>query len=175
MRPHEVSAPSYEDVFRGNFDSVANFAEGRGALHAGEDIAQEAMLRLWRHEETVNLECPEGWLRTVTRNLVIDRHRTLSVRSEQASEVPSYEKGALAEGVPDQTESVHASMLATLALDAVSDDHRRVLELTILQGYTVAEAAQELSIPTGTVRSRQFYALRAARVALGELGITAST
>jgi RNA polymerase sigma-70 factor, ECF subfamily len=37
---------------------------------------------------------------------------------------------------------------------------------------SVAEAAAQLGIPEGTVRSRTYYALRALRVALEERGIT---
>jgi RNA polymerase sigma-70 factor (ECF subfamily) len=37
---------------------------------------------------------------------------------------------------------------------------------------TVAEAAELLGVPEGTVRSRCFYGLRALRTALGKQGIT---
>ena len=41
------------------------------------------------------------------------------------------------------------------------------------RGRPVSEAAQRLGIPEGTVKSRTHYALRALRLALEELGVTA--
>jgi RNA polymerase sigma-70 factor (ECF subfamily) len=39
-------------------------------------------------------------------------------------------------------------------------------------GRSVAEAAQRLGVPPGTIKSRTYYALRSLKVALEELGVT---
>jgi RNA polymerase sigma-70 factor (ECF subfamily) len=39
-------------------------------------------------------------------------------------------------------------------------------------GRSVAEAADRLGVPPGTVKSRTHYALRALKLALEELGVT---
>ena len=52
--------------------------------------------------------------------------------------------------------------------------HREALIATYFGGRTVNEAAEELGLPPGTVRSRVFYALRALRNALEERGVTTS-
>ena len=54
-------------------------------------------------------------------------------------------------------------MVVLDALNRLSPEHREVLEQVYLKGNTVAEAAKELGIPPGTVKSRSFYALRALR------------
>jgi len=54
----------------------------------------------------------------------------------------------------------------------LSADHRAVIVETYYRGRSVAEAADELGIPPGTVKSRSYYALRALRLALTERGIT---
>ncbi|MZD05418.1 RNA polymerase subunit sigma, partial [Streptomyces sp. SID5785] len=51
--------------------------------------------------------------------------------------------------------------------------HREVLVETYFKGRTVNEAAETLGIPSGTVRSRVFYALRSMKLALQERGVTA--
>jgi RNA polymerase sigma-70 factor (ECF subfamily) len=43
---------------------------------------------------------------------------------------------------------------------------------TYYRGMTVAETAEELGVPVGTVKSRAYYALRALRLALTERGVT---
>ena len=44
--------------------------------------------------------------------------------------------------------------------------------LVDLQEMSVAEAAQVLGVPAGTVKSRCYYALRALKLALAERGVT---
>lgn len=60
------------------------------------------------------------------------------------------------------------------ALQDLSAAHREALVETYFRGRTVNEAAAELGLPAGTVRSRVFYALRALRNALEERGVTTS-
>ncbi|CAM5594838.1 RNA polymerase sigma factor OS=Streptomyces albaduncus OX=68172 GN=FHS32_000048 PE=3 SV=1 [Streptomyces griseoloalbus] len=58
------------------------------------------------------------------------------------------------------------------ALDDLTPAHREVSS-RYFKGRTVNEAAQTLGIPSGTVRSRVFYALRSMKLALEERGVTA--
>ena len=57
------------------------------------------------------------------------------------------------------------------AAETLSPDHRAVLRETYFKGLSVAEAADVLGIPAGTVKSRTYYALRALRSAFEERGI----
>ena len=52
----------------------------------------------------------------------------------------------------------------------IGDQHRRILVETYYRGRPYAEVATELGIPVGTVKSRVYYALRALRIALEEIG-----
>ena len=57
------------------------------------------------------------------------------------------------------------------ALRRLSNEHRDVLVVLHYRRFTVAEAAIELNIPQGTVKSRAFYAVRALRTILDEMGV----
>ena len=57
------------------------------------------------------------------------------------------------------------------ALATLRPDHRRVIIETYYRGCSVAEAAATLGIPSGTVKSRTFYALKALKLALEERGL----
>ena len=75
----------------------------------------------------------------------------------------------------DRTEQIVTSMVVVDALNRLSPEHREVLEQVYLKGNTVAEAAKELGIPPGTVKSRSFYALRALREAQPQLKLGTET
>ena len=51
-------------------------------------------------------------------------------------------------------------------------DHRAVVVALYYQRFSVAEAADNLGIPAGTVKSRAFYAVRSLRAILDEMGVT---
>jgi RNA polymerase sigma-70 factor (ECF subfamily) len=56
------------------------------------------------------------------------------------------------------------------ALARLSKDHRAVVQALYYDGCTVNEAALRLGVPAGTVKSRSYYAVRALRTALEEMG-----
>ncbi|HXV92030.1 MAG TPA: sigma-70 family RNA polymerase sigma factor [Pseudonocardia sp.] len=136
-----------------------------GDRAAAEDIVQETLVRAWRHPEvlTNGKGSTRGWLLTVARNLVTDRVRARAARPQEVAEnpdVPPVER--------DHAEQVVASVTVLRAMDALSEDHRGVLDQLYFQGRSLGEAATALGIPAGTVKSRSYYALRALRAALAE-------
>jgi RNA polymerase sigma-70 factor (ECF subfamily) len=56
------------------------------------------------------------------------------------------------------------------ALRRLSTEHRQVLFECYFRGASVADAAQTLGVPPGTIKSRTHYALHALRLAIDELG-----
>jgi RNA polymerase sigma-70 factor, ECF subfamily len=131
---------------------------------AAEDVVQETLLRAWKHSEDLSNDSKgsvRGWLLTVARNIVTDRARARAARPQEVGEpvdVPAVEV--------DHAEQVVNSMAVLGAMDKLSAEHREVLVEMYYRGRTVAEAAQALRIPPGTVKSRSYHALRALRVAL---------
>jgi RNA polymerase sigma-70 factor (ECF subfamily) len=130
-----------------------------------EDVVQEALVRAWRHPDSLNNSkgSVRGWLLTVVRNIITDQIRA---RNRRAPEVPEAAVDAAIED--DHAEQVVNSVVVINALSRLSDEHREVLEQIYLLGSTVAEAAKALRIPPGTVKSRSHYALRALRAAHAE-------
>jgi RNA polymerase sigma-70 factor (ECF subfamily) len=134
-----------------------------------EDVLQETLLRAWRHPSILDEPSPalRSWLFTVARNIVIDEWRTKRARSElPVADVPE-------RAVDDRTDQVLLSWVVGDALARLSPEHRAVLRECYFRGRSVAEAATVLGIPEGTVKSRTHYALRALRLVLEELGVSA--
>jgi RNA polymerase sigma-70 factor, ECF subfamily len=134
-----------------------------------EDIVQETLLRAWRHPQALDPERGpvRSWLFTVARNVAVDAHRARRARPAEVGD----EALAVVPAV-DEIEQALDRWLIADAMSALSAEHRAVLVETYYRGRSVAEAAQTLGVPAGTVKSRTFYALRALRLALEERGVT---
>jgi RNA polymerase sigma-70 factor (ECF subfamily) len=134
-----------------------------------QDAVQEALLRAWRHPEVLDptTGSPRSWLFTTVRNVVIDEWRARTVRPEVVTDRVPETPG------PDDADTAIQSWLLADALRQLSPAHREVIVETYYRGSSVAEAADRLGVPAGTVKSRTYYALRALKLALEERGVTA--
>ena len=137
-----------------------------GDRQRAEDLVQETVVRAWRHPEALTDRPARPWLFAVARNLAVDAYRA------RQSRPPEVGQGAL-ELVPaaDDADRALESWAVADALAALRPDHRRVIIETYYRGCSVAEAAATLGIPSGTVKSRTFYALKALKLALEERGL----
>jgi RNA polymerase sigma-70 factor (ECF subfamily) len=132
-----------------------------------EDVVQETFLRAWRSRDVLDRPgtSVRAWLFTVARNIVIDEWRTKRAHAETTvAEVPDA-------GESDRTDQVLLSWVVSEALTKLSEEHRAVILECYYRGRPVAEAAERLGVPPGTVKSRTHYALRALRLALEEMGV----
>jgi RNA polymerase sigma-70 factor, ECF subfamily len=111
---------------------------------AAEDIAQEAFLAALRRLDRFDRSRPFGpWLHRIVVNRSIDWVRTRQLRAEVE----------LGESFgPEQSVEVSDATLAALA--ALTPEHRAVIVLRHLLGYTPGEIAELLGLPRGTVNSR---------------------
>ncbi|MFE6067318.1 sigma-70 family RNA polymerase sigma factor [Streptomyces sp. NPDC056525] len=125
-----------------------------------EDVVQETLIRAWRHSEALvnGKGSVRGWLLTVARNIITDRYRAKAARPAEVAESP-----ATPPVEEDHADSVVDTMTVLGALDRLSPEHRDVLTELYYRERSVAEAADTLGIPAGTVKSRSHYALKALR------------
>jgi RNA polymerase sigma-70 factor (ECF subfamily) len=68
----------------------------------------------------------------------------------------------------DHSDAVVDTIVVLEALEKLSQPHRDVLVELYFRGHSVAEAADVLGIPQGTVKSRSYHALRALRDVFGD-------
>ena len=142
-----------------------------GDRGAAEDLVQEVFLRAWLRAETYRPELGpvRAWLFGIARNLAIDAARARAVRPALAED-RSDETGAL----DQELERIEQRVVLAEALGRLTPDHRRALVEVAIRERTVNEAAALLGVPPGTIKSRLFYALKALRLALEELGFGAN-
>jgi len=131
-----------------------------------EEAVQETFLRAWRAADRYDpaIAPLRTWLYSIMRNVVIDLSRARASRPAVA------EGGAAIQAGADEFDSALVSWQVEEGLRRLGEDHRRVLIETYYRARPYAEVATELGIPEGTVKSRVYYALRALRLALEEMG-----
>ena len=134
-----------------------------------EDVVQETMLRAWRHRADPR-ELAAGGAGLVVHRGPQHRDRRVA-QTAHPPETPSPRSRSR-----HQRRHVDQMLLSWVVAEAItrlSPDHRAVLLECYYRGRPVAEAARRLGVPEGTVKSRTHYALRALRLALEEMGVSA--
>ncbi len=132
-----------------------------GDRQLAEDVVQETLFRAWLHPDALCQEgsAPRAWLMTVARRVLWGHWRSQRRRQEV-----EHRAGADTVGTHhDDFEQVADRDLLTRAVACLSPDHRAALDATVWRQLSVTEAAEELGIPVGTVKSRTYYALRSLR------------
>ena len=120
---------------------------------AAEDLVQETMLRAWRgrHQFRQGTNA-RAWLFRILFHQFYSEGRR--VRAEL---------NAVAPPVPDRAADLADAVEVNQALTALTAEHRAVLLLAVVEGFTCQEIADILAIPIGTVMSRLSRARQALR------------
>lgn len=118
------------------------------------DVLQETFLYFLRKFPGFRLTAQlRTFLYPAVRNLSIAARRKAERFQSDENEAGALEGMAATEPPVGQDESLAA------ALAVLSDEHREVLLLRFVDGLSLAEIAEALSIPLGTVKSRLHNAL----------------
>jgi RNA polymerase sigma-70 factor (ECF subfamily) len=154
------SSEAVEELFRRHWPAVHRAAWL--VVHdaaAAEDIAQEAFVSALRALDRFDRRRPlEPWLHRIVVNRAIDFARARALRPETpADAVPE-------PTAPEASEEMGDELIAALA--DLGPEHRAVVVLRHLLGYTPGEIAAMLDLPRGTVNSRLRRALDALSVRL---------
>jgi RNA polymerase sigma-70 factor (ECF subfamily) len=135
-----------------------------------EDIVQETFVRAWRARERFDPDrgSLRAWLFAICRNALCDLERARAVRPPLVIGDPRDDR----DGAPDRGfERALLGLHVEQALGRLAPHHRHVLVEVALRDRPVAEVAEHLGVPEGTIHSRVFYASRALRTVLAESGL----
>jgi len=151
---------------------VKTFMRRSGVTEASADeLAQETLLAVWRKASLFDPSTAgaAAWIFTIARNLRIDSFRR--GRRDGLTESSDVDVEFQVDESPGPDSRVAADQAETrvrAALAQLSEDQRRVLELSFYEEKAHGEIARMLRIPLGTVKSRSRLAMNRLRNLLGE-------
>ncbi len=119
-----------------------------------EDLLQETFIKIWNAAESY--DSSKGrlftWMMNIARNLAIDKLRS-----------KDFKNGIKNQDIDNNVDFIDAQKEVTFnadllglkdMVDALKPEFNKVLNMVYFKGYTHAEAAEELNLPLGTVKTR---------------------
>lgn len=126
-----------------------------------EDVTQDAILKAWKAWPT--LRDPERfgpWFERILVNTCLDR-----IRRRHGVRLVDLDAGPALAGADPFAANLARDEIGH-ALDALPPEQRVVVVLRFWRDLSLAEIAEQLRLPLGTVKSRLYYGMRAMRSVL---------
>lgn len=128
-----------------------------GDREEAADAVQDALVSAYRAAHTFRGQSAvTTWLHRITVNACLDRARKAASRKtstvDDAERLDQLLEPHESAEAPVERQDLHRQLIE--ALGTLPPGQRAALVLVDMQGYPVAEAAEVLDVPTGTVKSR---------------------
>lgn len=135
-----------------------------------EELVNEVFMEVWRNAARYEGRSQVGtWLLSIGRNRAVSRlrkRRETGWDEEKAAEIADD-----ADDPETTTQKIDKAAALRRCLDALSADHREIVDLVYYQEMSVGEVAEIVGIPENTVKTRLFYARKKLSELLAEHGI----
>ncbi len=119
-----------------------------------EEAVQQTFLQAWRGSSKFDVEKdPAPWLYAIARRVAIDLYR------RERRHAVDRDEGDMAV-LPHSMEAIWEAWEVRSALDRLTQEEQEVLKVTHFLGMSHAQAADQLGMPVGTVKSRLYRAHR---------------
>lgn len=161
----EICSSTWEPLYRFVYYKVQNREEA-------EEITQETYVKILSQIEKNKIKPNNylGFLKTVSLNILRDRWRK---RKRQGVHINPGEFNIvefnLENSVLDPEQRYVQQELIRNALEMLRDEQRKVIELRIIKGYSVAETGKIMNKKEGAIRVLQYRALQALAKILKEV------
>jgi RNA polymerase sigma-70 factor (ECF subfamily) len=166
---NDSPAEEFDQLMRGHIRSLYRYAyRWTGDVDQAEDLVQETLTRLYSEMPRLReIQAPRSWAARIMYRIFVDwlrRARRSPVLFQDNEEIDT----------PD--ESLDPALLAEQALQQeqvleawgrLHEQHRVVLSLFEIEGYSLEEVASIIEVPLGTTKSRLHRARQSLRELLG--------
>ena len=143
-------------------DVIYNFLCSRfGHYHFTEDCVQETLIAIHQARHTYDQRRSfRPWLFAIVRNKAIDTLRKQRSRQKLSSQYKGEQEILTQTSQQNEAES---DIIRSRLLDSLSAEHRDVLVLTKIIGFSIAETSEKLGISESLVKVRVHRAIRKLR------------
>ncbi|SDT64290.1 RNA polymerase sigma-70 factor, ECF subfamily [Mucilaginibacter mallensis] len=121
---------------------------------AAEDVLQETFVKIWHSFSSYSTEKGRlfTWMMNIARNLAIDKLRSKDFKNQNKNQ----ELENNVTFIDEQRNTVYNPELLGVKdlVQTLKPEQKSILELVYFKGYTHVEAADELGIPLGTIKTR---------------------
>lgn len=128
-----------------------------------EDLLQETFVKIWQSFTSYSAEKGRlfTWMVNIARNLSIDKVRSKDFRNQTKNQ----EIENTVNLIDEQKNTVYKPELLGIKdlVDTLRPEQKSILDLVYFKGFTHVEAADELGIPLGTVKTRLRMAIQQLR------------
>jgi len=128
-----------------------------------EDVLQETFVKIWHSFSGYSAEKGRlfTWMINIARNLAIDKIRSKDFRNQNKNQ----ELENNVTFIDEQTNTVYKPELLGIKelVATLRPEQKSILDLVYFKGYTHVEAADELGIPLGTIKTRLRMAIQQLR------------
>jgi len=119
-----------------------------------EDILQETFVKIWHSFSSYSAEKGRlfTWMVNIARNLAIDKIRSKDFKNQNKNQ--EIENNVAF--IDEQRNTVYKPELMGVKdlVQTLKPDQKSIIDLVYFKGYTHVEAAEELGIPLGTIKTR---------------------
>jgi RNA polymerase sigma-70 factor (ECF subfamily) len=130
-----------------------------------EDICQEAFVKLWNHQDSIDPEKIKPWLMKVTRNGCLDRIR----RRRPTEEISEYREQDASPGPMQQTHQRELGQILQDCITGLAEPYRSLVVLRDIQQHSYAEVAGALELSLPQVKTYLHRARKQLREQLAEV------
>ena len=128
-----------------------------------EDVLQETFIKIWNSFTSYSSEKGRlfTWMVNIARNLSIDKIRSKDFKNQNKNQ----ELENNVTFIDEQRNTVYKPELLGLKdlVGQLKPDQKSIVDLIYFKGYTHVEAAEELDIPLGTIKTRLRMAIQQLR------------
>ena len=119
-----------------------------------EDVLQDTFVKIWHSFPSYSTEKGRlfTWMVNIARNLAIDKIRSKDFKNQNKN----HELENNVTFIDEQRNTVYKPELLGIKelVETLKPEQKLILELVYFKGYTHVEAAEELGIPLGTIKTR---------------------
>ncbi|WP_462267829.1 RNA polymerase sigma factor [Mucilaginibacter sp.] len=128
-----------------------------------EDVLQETFIKIWNSFSGYSAEKGRlfTWMINIARNLAIDKVRSKDFKNQAKNQ----ELENNVTFIDERKNTVYNPELLGLKdlVETLRPEQKLILDLIYFKGYTHVEAAEELEIPLGTIKTRLRMAIQQLR------------